>query len=179
MKRFTANNLRNSFELGTTSNWVVAFEEAGSKAPPISNFNLIKTPTGGLTPVLDISFDEETIETESFTYGCGIKVDIPVFSQPPTQIKLTCFDSDLKTIKDAMLLWVRKYLKINKGLAPSLNRLKDSSLLLVVYNFDTELNSLDRKNAYYVIPKGALEYRGDQSFSLDSFPIEFTILGTQ
>ena len=178
MKRYSLNSLKNSFELGTISNWVVSFEPAGDFAPDVSNFNLIKTPDGDFAPIIDLNYDESVIESHEFKIGPNLSFKVPIFEQTGTSAKVTFYDDHEKTIHNAIVNWSKDEMFISNGKAPSLNELKDYSLLMIIYKFDKEMNPIG-KDALYVIPDGTKDFMGDQSFSADQASVEFNIIGVQ
>lgn len=178
MKRYSLNSLKNSFELGTISNWVVSFEPTGSNAPDVNKLNIIKTPDGNFAPVIDLNYDQSIVTSHEFNIGPNLNFKVPVYEQIGTNVKVTFYDDHKKTVHNAIIEWNKEQMDISKGKAPSLNELKEISLLMVVYKFDKEMNPIG-KDALYVVPDGTKDFIGDQSFSADQSSVEFNIIGVQ
>lgn len=178
MKRYSLNSLKNSFELGTISNWVISFEAVGDFAPDPSLFNLINTPDGDFAPVIDINYDQSVIESHEFKIGPNLTFKIPIFEQTGTSAKVTFYDDHEKTIHNAIINWSKNELSVSNGKAPVLNNLKNNCLLMIIYKFDKEMNPTG-KDALYVIPDGTKDFMGDQSFGADQVSVEFNIIGVQ
>lgn len=168
-------------ELGSTSHWVVAFENSSSagKAPNADILNFIKTDEGNYSTVKDVDYDQAVIKKKDFVVGPGFEFSIPYLVQSGQSIKLTLFDNDQKLFRQTILDWVYEFLPIKNGQAPVLSKLKDYCLILTVYHFDKQHNSLQKDDSFYVIPDASIAFRGDQEFAADTLPIEFVILGTQ
>ena len=177
--RFTANNLRVAMEAGSTSNWLVTFENvAGSKAPKADLLNLIKSDNGNFFPCQDVDYNQTNIEEKTIEVGPSIKISVPVFIEPPTEISLTYFETHQKDIRAFVRNWVEKSSLKNKQ-APS--NIKKIVMKVVIWYFDKELKGLEQypKDVYYVYPKGALSTRGDQAFALDTNTLTLAIVGTE
>lgn len=177
--RFTANNLRKAMEVGSTSNWLITFQDvAGSSAPKADSINLIKSSNGNFFPAQDIDYNQVNIEEKTIEVGPAIKISVPVFMEPPTEMSITYFETHQKVIRNFMRDWVSKSSLKNKQ-APS--NLKKIAMKVVIWYFDKELNSLGNypKDVYYVYPKGALSTRGDQQFAVDTNNLVLAIIGTE
>lgn len=180
MAKYTANQLRASMELGSTSLWVISFlNVSGSSAPDASLLNFIKTDEGDFSTVSDVEYDQSRIKKYDFSVGPGLEFSIPVFQQGGNSLKVTFFDDHFKSIRSTLLDWVRSRLQITQGRAPSLASLKQSSLLMSIHHYDKQTESLNKDDVFYVIPEDSIVFRGDQEFSADTIPVSFTILGTQ
>lgn len=178
MKRYSLNSLKNSFELGTISNWVISFEPAGGDAPDTSAFNLITTLDGDFAPVIDCNYDQSIVTSHEFNIGPNLNFKVPIYEQTGTSAKLTFYDDHEKSIHNAIINWNKKLMSISKGKAPALNELKEICLLMIIYKFDKKMNPTG-KDALYVVPDGTKDFMGDQSFSADQASIEFNIMGVQ
>ncbi len=180
MPKFSANQLRNSFEPGNTSDWAVTFENAVSnKAPDASIFNFIKTPDINYSPVKDVEFDQIIIKTKEFSVGPGLDFKIPVFAQGGHEIKVVFYDNHFKDIRHALIDWAKEFLDLTKGRSPPLSILKDYCLLLDVLHFDRQSNDLGRDSSFYVVPDKSITFLGNQDFQADTIPVEFNIVGTR
>jgi len=177
--RFTSNNLRAAMEVGSTSNWLITFQNvAGSSAPKADLINLIKSPNGNFFPAQDVEYNQVNIEEKAIEVGPSIKISIPVFVEPPTEMRITYFETHKKTIRNFVRNWVGNSSLKNKQ-APS--NLKKIAMKVIVWYFDKELNDLVEypKDVYYVYPKGALSTRGDQQFAVDSNNLVLDIIGVE
>lgn len=180
MFRYTANSLRNSLEVGTTSNWVVSFEAVGDSGVDPSPFNIITDGSNGhYSPVLDIDYDQSVVHNKEFNVGPGINFKIPVYSQHSTKLRITFYDDHLKSIRSALLDWQRSVLSTHLGKSPNLTYLKGQALLLVIYHFDKGLNNLRINDSLYILPDESTTFRGDQDFLADSLPVTFNVIGVQ
>lgn len=176
MRRYSLNTLKNSFELGSTSNWVLVFEASGRMSPDASKFNLID---GRFTPAIDVEYDDYTVINQTISVGPGVELTIPVYAKnSPPSVQLSLYDDHTKTIRKELKYWVNDILQINKGRAPDLAKLKESCMLMKVHHFDKLGNSLST-DAFYILPTDSLTFRGDQSFGEDNIPISFNIVGRQ
>lgn len=176
MSRFTSNQLRGSFELGNTSSWVVSFESVGQNSPDVSKLNLI---AGKFCPVSDVEYDQYTVTTHNILVGPGLEINVPVYAADhPHSITMTIYDEHKKTIRTFIRNWATKTLKLTKGQAPVLSKLKDSCLLVRIQHFDKQLNNLSN-DSFYILPMDSLAFRGDQAFSADTIPLTFNVVGTQ
>jgi len=175
MLRFSLNQLKSSFELGSTSNWVVSFEKGGASAPDISNFNII---AGQWCPVLDVSYDDYNVYNETISVGPSVTMQIPAkASNSPDVIALTLYDDHALRIRLALNSWV-DLMQIKLGRAPMLKELKKYSLIVKIHSF-TKDGLPVLTDAFYILPSESLARRGDQSFSADTLPISFNVIGRQ
>ena len=178
--RFTSNTLRTAFEAGTTSNWLVTFENVpNSSAQLADRFNLIKQSQGGnFFPAQDIDYNQVNIEEKVIEVGPSVKIHIPVFAEPPTEMNITYFETHKKEIKNILRTWIDGT-RLNNKQAPA--NIKDIAMKVIVWYFDKELNDLEEypKDVYYVVPKGSLSTRGDQAFALDTNVLNLAIVGTE
>lgn len=176
MRRYSLNTLKNSFELGSTSNWVLAFEGVGSKSPDVSKLNLIN---GEYCPVLDVSYDDYNVIIKELSIGPGAVIALPVFlHNAPKSISITFYDDHSDSIRTELNNWVKNKLQIIDGKAPLLSELKDSSLLVKIFKFDKTGTSIG-VDSFYLLPSDSFSGMGDQSFSASTSPISFTVIGTQ
>lgn len=176
MSRYSLNKLKNSFELGSTSNWVAVFQSVGANSPDASKLNIIN---GEFCPIIDVDYPEYEVINKSLVIGPGVTINIPVFSpNSPNTISLTLYDDHKKIIKRELSTWVHDKFKIIEGKAPPITLLKNYCLLLIIYYFDKTGAQFEKK-AFYVMPADTLNVRGDQSFAPDTLPVTFNIIGTQ
>lgn len=178
--RYSLNSVASSLEVGNSSSWVLSFRRAGeSSAPDPSEFNLIKSDSYGFTPALDVDYDQFNVETKTITVGPGIELELPVLNKGTKSITVTLYDSHEKLIRNAMRSWVKDYLQIDKGKAPSFADLQKRALILDIDHFDVTLGSIPEhtQDSFYVLPKGQLTFRGDQSFQSDTLPLTFLVVG--
>lgn len=176
MKRYSLNTLKNAFELGNTSSWVLAFESVGARSPNVKNLNLID---GKYCPAIDINYDEYSIYEETITLGPGAEIVIPVYCKGlPKTLAITLYDDHKHSFRKEIKRWVKEELNLVIGRAPSFNRLKEVSLLVHIYHFDKQGKAIST-DSYYLLPTEALSRRGDQSFSSETLPITFNVIGTQ
>jgi len=177
--RFSANQLRTAMEAGSTSNWLVTFQDvSGSSAPKADLLNLIKSSDGNFFPAQDVDYNQLNIEEKTIEVGPSIKISVPVFIEPPTEINLTYFETHKKHIRAFVRDWVGKSSLKDKQ-APS--NIKKIAMKIVIWYFDKELKDLEQypKDVYYAYPKGALGTRGDQAFALDTNNLVLSIVGVE
>lgn len=173
--RYSLNKLKNSLELGTTSNWVVSFESAGGNSADANKLNLINNE---YTPAIDVEYNNYTIINNEITVGPGTTIVVPVYAKSsPSDIRLTLYDDHNKAIRKELKRWAIEVLPFSKGQSIPLNKQKDYALIINIYHFNRQLVST-MKDSFYVLPTDELVFRGDQSFSADTLPISFNVIGT-
>lgn len=177
--RYSLNSVSQSLEVGNSSSWVLSFRRDGASGPDPSDFNLIKSDSHGFTPAIDVDYDQLQVETKTLVVGPGIEIPIPVFNKGTRLIKVTLYDSHRKQIRQAMLDWVEIHLDLDRGVSPTLSGMKSKSLIIDVHHFDLTHNDISNRTteSFYVLPTGALTYRGDQQFAADTLPLEFMVIG--
>jgi len=173
--RFTHNELKNSFEVGTTSNWLVSFYGFGGKHPPADAFNIID---GKWFPALDVDYPTVTVQDKSITVGPNIELIFPVTASYPREIKFTYYETHTNLIHKLREDWIAMTDLVSKKRTKSLADLKAYAMKVRVDYFDKGLNPIS-SDTYYVVPKGATDIHGDNSFQVKTNSIALIIIGKE
>lgn len=173
--RYSLNNLKNSFNAGNTSNWVVRFEKENT-------LNLIKDSSNlNVFPASEVSFNEFNLTESEITVGPGLKLSTPkLLINCPETISITFFEDNKYSITKFIKKWLKNIKKGNRniryGNVCKFSEIKNITKILTIYKFD-EKQDAQETLSYYVYPLG-LTFHGDQNFSLQSNSIEFKVVGT-
>lgn len=167
---------RSDLELGTTTNWVISFESVGSNSPDSNQLNLI---ANDYAPVSDYNFEENAINIQTITIGPGVQINIPVsVDNSPNMLSLTFYDTHDRRIRKVFYDWIEKHSNLKRAISYDLSQIKSYLLMVHIYYFDKQGNSVDMKS-FYVLPPMSIPNNGDQSFSSDTIPMSFTVIGRQ
>ena len=173
--RYSLNELKNSFEAGTTSNWVVSFHAGGGNHPSPDSFNMI---AGKYFPALDIDYASVEVIEKTLLIGPGVEIVFPITAMEPREIKMTYYEEHKKVVRGLMHSWVSNTDLISLKRTKSLSKLKEFSMKLSIEYFDKELNPL-YTDTFYIVPKGAYDVHGDNTFQIDTNMLAFIIIGKE
>ena len=155
-----------NFEPGHTSQWLAKFDAKNGA----DKLNMI----GGYAPIQDYSFSETILSTEIQVSPFFKSVKLPTFYQQPTSISLTFYEDHTYLA----FTFFSKYMKnlLRTGRTPSLQDMAKHAFDLIIryYKKNDELLF-----TYYlsIFPIDDIVLRGDQTMSLNNFPMEFAIVG--
>lgn len=165
--KFTANELRSSMELGSTSTWVVSF--SSGKNFDVSKFNLIKNT---YAPVDNVDYRYFGSNQVDIKIGPEITVKfITRVKGNPDSIELVVYDDDKHTIHTMLRNWVGSTTAV-KGQAIDM----DDCAIINIH----KLNKADDilfTDSFYVFPTDDFNWKGDQSFEASSFPLKLVVKG--
>lgn len=170
--RYSRNELNTLPEVGNTSSWVIAFQ--GSRSGVSSSaLNLISNK---YIPASDVSYVNYTVQSASIQPGGLYKINYVAFADTiPDAISVTVYDTDLKSIRKAMINWVANR-KWRQGQSKSLGKLKEEAAKLTIWHFTKDMKK-QYNETFLVLPGKDMDFKGDQSFNADTLALDFIVIG--
>lgn len=165
--KYTRNQL-SKLEVGTTSNWVIQFED--------SVYNIID---GGFFPAISVKFGLFEPINSDIEVANGFKLKIPTAVNPPESVEIEFYDNHKFSIHQALYDYINNTPMAQNG--RSFINLSDSSTVksggvsFSIFQFDKVGTAI----AHYSIigfPSSPLNFSGDQEFKAVQNNISFDIL---
>jgi len=154
-KVFSYNNAKN-FEPTHTTQWVIY-------STSHANLNVLD----GYCPITDYSFDYE-VENESLMVSSRYNIETFKKRQMPKSLSLTFIDMGFN-----LCSFFEDYWKDQKN-AIAFNEINGRGITFIIELYDKDKTTIKK----YIItgfPTGNISVRGDQGYSLNTFPVNLTI----
>jgi hypothetical protein len=153
---------------GSKHTWDVRFDDAPDHVskliPPFTNW----------FPVTDISVDEANVDTYAFDLGNN-SFEIPAFKSQQ-MISITFHDSENYTLFKWLRDWIEKDILNKDKAVPFVSRLDKVVKTIHITKQNSRKSNIDTR-AYFVFPKGNLQWEGTSQPQAQQYTVNFVIAG--